>query len=73
MTAILKASFTVTCIAFPLLLVAQATRYWGKGEQYILVRKHFYLPQTKLQEGNVFTPVCQSFVLGGLGGVYPSM
>ena len=23
--------------------------------------RHSYLPQTKLREGNVFTPVCQSF------------
>ena len=31
----------------------------------------FYRPQTKLREGIVFTPVCDS-VHGG-GGVYPSM
>ena len=42
MTAILKVSFAVTCIAFPLLVVTQATRYWGKGEQYIVVRTHFH-------------------------------
>ena len=26
---------------------------------------HFYFPQTKLREGNVFTPVCQSFCSQG--------
>ena len=25
----------------------------------------FYRPQTKLREGNAFTPVCQSFCSGG--------
>ena len=26
---------------------------------------HFYRPQTKLREGNVFTPVCLSLCSGG--------
>ena len=30
---------------------------------------NYYRPQTKLREGNVFTPVCHSVQ----GGVYPSM
>ena len=28
----------------------------------------YYRPQTKLREGNVFTPVCQSFCSRGGGG-----
>ena len=30
-------------------------------------RIHFYRPQKKLREGNVFTPVCQSFCSEGEG------
>ena len=36
-------------------------------------KKSDYRPQTKLREGNVFTPVCQSFRPQGSWGVYPSM
>ena len=32
--------------------------------------KHIYCPKTKLREGNVFTPVCQSFCLGGAGACH---
>ena len=39
------------------------TKYLSLGLLYF----HFYRPQTKLREGNVFTPVCQPFCLGGAG------
>ena len=35
---------------------------------YIPRKTNFYYPQTKLREGNVFTPVCQSFCSEGGGG-----
>ena len=34
-------------------------------EDIISGKSHNYFPQTKLQEGSVFTPVCQSFCLQG--------
>ena len=34
---------------------------------YIPRKTNFYYPQTKLREGNVFTPVCQSFCSQGGG------
>ena len=51
----------------PLLLHVQ-----GLHENEITVSMSHYRPQTKLREGNVFTPVCQSFWFTG-DGVYPSM
>ena len=36
----------------------------------VLVDSIFYCPQTKLREGNVFTPVCQSFCSWGGGSLY---
>ena len=35
---------------------------------YITRKTNFYYPQTKLREGNVLTPVCQSFCSQGGGG-----
>ena len=37
-----------------------------------MVIEYFYRPQTKLREGNVFTPICDS-VHGGGVGLYPSI
>ena len=34
---------------------------------------YFYRPQTKLRQGNIFTPVCHSVHGGGGGGSYPNM
>ena len=38
---------------------------------YIPRKTNFYYPQTKLREGNVFTPVCQSFCSRGEGSAQP--